>query len=276
LKKTFARLLCFSILLAAAGANAGPEEDRLKLIQHFKIAFPDIKPNDYVYGSLVFDPDAKARFDIAKQTAPYAAELGKGEQLWRTPLKSGKTYANCLPNGGKNIAGNYPLFDDSQAKVMTLEDAINACRVSNGEAAYGHAEPETMGLLTAYLRTLSEGMQINIKVDGARARLAYEDGKQTFYRRSGQLNYSCAHCHVDHVGNRIRTAVLSPAIGQAAHWPMFRNGTPLLTLQKQYEICHRNMRQVPDMPGSLRYNNLEYFHTYISNGLPLRSSAFQQ
>jgi sulfur-oxidizing protein SoxA len=50
----------------------------------------------------------------------------------------------------------------------------------------------------------------------------------------------------------------------------------LTTLQKRYEGCHRNVRHVPDKAGGTRYNNLEYFHSYISNGLPLQSSVFRK
>jgi sulfur-oxidizing protein SoxA len=264
------------IFLLTTATYAGPEEDRLQLIQHFQTQFPDIKFEDYIYGALIFDPDSKARYRSIMQSPPFTAELSKGEKLWKTPLKSGKTYADCLPNRGENIAGNYPQFSNDQNKVVTLEDVVNACRVAHGESAYAYADANTLGVLTAYLRTLSDGMKMNIKVNGEAARLAYENGKHIFYRRSGQLNQSCAHCHINNVGNRLRSELLSPVIGQATHWPIFRSGNQLISLQKQYEICHRNTRHVPDQPGSVRYNNLEYFHAYLSNGLPLQASVFRK
>ena len=275
-KKTLIALAGLGILLGAVSAHAGPEEDRQKLIGYYKNKYPDIKTEDYIYGALAFDPDAMGQYKSIMEFPPYSAELDKGENLWKTPLKSGKTYATCLPNGGKEIAGNYPVFDNAKGKVVTLEDAINACRVANGEEAYKHGDPKTMGLLTAYMRTLSDGMKMNIKVEGEGALKAYEDGKKTFYRRSGQLNFSCSNCHVDNVGNRLRSELLSPAIGQASHWPVFRGGETLVTLQKRYEGCQNNVRHTPDKAGSTRYNNLEYFHSYLSNGLELRASVFRK
>jgi sulfur-oxidizing protein SoxA len=168
------------------------------------------------------------------------------------------------------------MFDNAKGKVVTLEDAINACRVANGEEAYKIADPKTIGLLTAYMRTLSDGMKMNIKVEGEGALKAYADGKKTFYSRSGQLNFSCGNCHVDGVGNRLRSEILSPVIGQATHWPAFRGGDSLTTLQKRYEGCQNNVRHTPDKAGSARYNNLEYFHSYMSNGLELRASVFRK
>ena len=115
--------------------------------------------------------------------------------MWDTPFKNGKKYADCFPNGGKNVAGNYPYFDDKAGKVVTFEMAINACRVQNGEDAFKYNDMKTIGVLTAYARTLSDGMAMNIKVDGSAATAAYEAGKKQFYSRRGQLNFSCATCH---------------------------------------------------------------------------------
>jgi sulfur-oxidizing protein SoxA len=36
------------------------------------------------------------------------------------------------------------------------------------------------------------------------------------------------------------------------------------------------VRHVPDQAGSTRYDNLEYFHAYQSNGLPLQASVFRK
>ncbi len=276
MKKLLVALAGLGVLMGAVAANAGPEEDRMKLVNHFKKQYPDIKFEQYIDGALAFDPDSMAQYKSIMEFPPYSGELDKGEKLRKTPLKSGKTYASCFPNEGKMIAGNYPMFDNAKGKVVTLEDAINACRVANGEEAWAFGDPKTMGLLTAYMRTLSDGMKMNIKVEGEGAMKAYEDGKKTFYSRAGQFNFSCASCHVDNAGNRLRSEILSPAIGQATYWPVFRGGDQLTTLQKRYEGCHRNVRQVPDKAGGTRYNNLEYFHSYISNGLPLQSSVFRK
>jgi len=276
MKRIWAVLAGLGILTGVVAADAGPEEDRLKLVAFYKKQFPDLQFEQYVDGALILDPDSMAQYKSIMEFPPFSGEIEKGERLWMTPMQSGKTYAECLPKGGRMIAGDYPMFDDAKGKVVTLEDVINDCRVANGEHPYVHGDPKTMGLLTAYVRTLSDGMKMNIKVEGEGARKAYEDGKKTFYSRVGQLNFSCASCHVDNVGNRLRADVLSPALGQATHWPVFRGGDQLVTLQKRYEGCHRDVRHVPDKPGSTRYNNLEYFHSYMSNGLVMRAAVFRK
>ncbi|MBZ0090715.1 MAG: sulfur oxidation c-type cytochrome SoxA, partial [Sulfuricellaceae bacterium] len=139
-----------------------------------------------------------------------------------------------------------------------------------------YSDMKTMGVLTSYARTLSDGMKMNIKVNGPKALAAYENGKEFFYKRRGQLNFSCASCHVDNAGNRIRSELLSPIVGQATHWPVFRGGDTLVTLQQRYVGCIKQVRAEPFKPGSLEYNNLEYFHSYMSNGLPLHASVFRK
>ncbi len=65
-------------------------------------------------------------------------------------------------------------------------------------------------------------------------------------------------------------------LGQATHWPVFRGGDTLVTLQKRYEGCHRSTRHEPDKAGSARYNNLEYFHAYMSNGLEMKAAVYRK
>jgi len=279
MKKILLALAGAGVLLGAMTANAGPEEDRLEVVNFFKNKYPDIKIADYVYGALAFDPDSKAQYDSIMEFPPFMGVVDAGKVMWETPLKSGKTYADCLPNGGKMIAGNYPYFDDAQGKVVTLEDVINDCRVANGEQPYKYGDVKTMGTLTAYMRTLSDGMKMNIHVDGPGALAAYEDGKKTYYSRAGQLNFSCASCHIQIAGNRLRSEILSPGLGQAVHWPVFRlkqGGDKPTTLQARYKGCFKTVRHHPDSPGSTRFNNLEYFHSYMSNGLVMTASVIRK
>ncbi len=276
--KLLAGMASLGIALGAASVQASPEQDRQDLIQYYTAKYPNIKIEDYVYGTLAFDTDSKARaqYDTIMQTPPYQAVLEKGKKMWDTPLRNGKTYADCLPNGGRNIAGNYPYFDEKAGRVVTLADAINACRVAAGEAAYKLGDAATMGTLTAYMRTLSDGMLMNIKVEGPKALAAYEDGKKTFFSRAGQLNFSCATCHVQNAGLRLGSELISPAVGQAVHWPVFHGGDSLMQLQTRYANCFKDMRHVSAPVGSAKLNNLEYFHSYLSNGLPTKASVFRK
>ncbi len=271
-----AGLAGLGIALGAATAHATPEADRQELIKYFTNKYPNVKLEDYVYGALAFDADSKAQYESIMEFPPFGSEIDKGQKMWETPLKSGKKYSDCLPNGGKNIAGNYPMFDEAKGKVVTLHDAINDCRVANGEEAYKVNDMKTMGTLTAYMRTLSDGMLMNIKVEGPKAMEAYNDGKKTFFTRKGQLNFACASCHVQNGGNYLRSELISPPVGHAVHWPVFRGGDNLVTLQQRYQGCFQQVRQVSPPQGGTTMNNLEYFHSALSNGLPMKASVFRK
>ena len=274
--KLLTGLAGLSIALGAATAHATPESDRQELIKHYTQKYPNVKLEDYVYGALAFDADSMAQYEAIMEFPPYLSEIEQGRKMWETPFKNGKTYASCLPNGGKQIAGNYPMFDEAKGKVVTLKNVVNDCRTANGEEAFGYSDAKTMGLLMSYMRTLSDGMLMNVKVESPKATAAYENGKKTFYSRNGQLNFACASCHVQNVGSRLRSELISPVIGHAVHWPVFRGGERITTLQDRYAGCYRQVRAVPPPAGSPTMNNLEYFHSALSNGLPMKASVFRK
>ena len=277
MKKLLSLLIGAGLLLGTVGANAGPEQDREALVKYFTTKYPNVKLDDYVNGALAFDPDAMAQYKEIMSFPPFVGTIEQGKKMWDTPFANGKTYASCFPNGGKDIAGNYPYFDDKTGKVVTLNDAIDACRVANGEKPYGLASNE-IGVLDSYMRTLSDGMKMDIKVQGPGALAAYERGKKIYFSRIGQLNFACATCHVQQAGGpRLRSDLLSPIIGQATHWPVFRSGgTKVVTLQARYKGCFKMIRAVPPKIGSQEMNDLEYFHSYVSNGLPMQASVFRK
>jgi sulfur-oxidizing protein SoxA len=276
MRKLLAAILGASLTLGAVAAHATPEQDRKEMLDYFKNKFPNVKFEDYVNGAFIYSPDALAQYNSIMEFPPFVTAVDSGKKMWETPFKNGKTYASCFPNGGKNIAGHYPYFDEKLGKVATFEMAINACRKANGEDEFKYTDMKTMGTVTAYARTLSDGMKMQVKVEGEKAVQAYEVGKQHFYQRRGQLNFSCASCHVQQSGNLLRTEYLSPALGQATHWPVFRGGDNLVTLQVRYVGCNKQVRAKPFAAGSEEYNNLEYFHSYMSNGLPMQASVFRK
>jgi L-cysteine S-thiosulfotransferase len=264
------------IALGVVTAHASPEADRQELIRYYTAKFPNVKLEDYVFGALAFDADSKSQYDAIMEFPPFDSQVEAGRKMWETPFKNGKTYASCLPNGGKMIAGNYPMFDEAKGKVVTLQDVINDCRTANGEEAFKVNDMKTMGTLTSYMRSLSDGMLMNIKVEGPKATAAYEDGKKTFFSRKGQLNFACATCHVQNAGTRLRSELLSPAVGHAGHWPVYRGGDNLVTLQQRYQGCFQQVRAVPPPQGGPTMNNLEYFHSALSNGLPMKANVFRK
>lgn len=257
-------------------ARSTPEQDLSAVRRYYQQRFPKIDLQDYVYGALNFSADARSQYESLMDAPPFFDDIEEGKKLWQKRFANGKSLEGCFPNGGRNVIGNYPYFDPARKKVVTFEMAINDCLRANGEKTFAYADINTMGRVTAYARTLSDGMKTAVKVEGPDALAAYQAGKQFYYARRGQLNFACAHCHFDTSGQLLRSEYLSPMLGQTTHWPVFRQGTDLWSLHRRFAFCNQQVRAVPLEQGSEEYNNLEYYMTYLSNELPLKSSVFRK
>ncbi len=266
----------FALSCLAPMAVTDPEADRLAFVDIYKKKFPDRPLSDYVFGALMLSEDAKQQYDSIMEFPPFSPTIEAGQVLWEKPFKNGKSYADCFLNSGKFVAGNYPQYDETLGKIVTFEMAVNQCLVANGEQPLKISDMKTMGVLMSYARMLSDGMTMNIKVASPGALEKFEAGKKAFFMRRGQLNFACASCHVQNAGNILRTEILSPTVGQATHWPVFRGGDNLNTIQARYKRCLEQIRAEPLEQGGEEFNNLEYFHSYLSNGLPLKASVYRK
>jgi L-cysteine S-thiosulfotransferase len=273
-------LVAGSVLPHAATAedpgSRTPEDDRRQLVEFFKDRFSGVPLEQYIHGALMLSADAKAQYDSIMEFPPFQGDLERGRTLWEQPFRNGRRLADCFADGGRGAAAAYPHYDAAAGRVVTFEAEINRCLRANGEPEFAYDDVATMGVATAYARTLSDGQPMNVRVDSPQAREKYEAGRAFFYRRIGQLNLACASCHVTHAGHYFRDELISPALGQANHFPVFRGGEFLFTLQMRYRRCMEAMRAVPYAAGSEELDNFEYFHSYISNGLPLKASVYRK
>jgi cytochrome c len=67
---------------------------------------------------------------------------------------------------------------------------------------------------------------------------------------------------------------LSPAIGQASHWPVIRDGKPV-TLQARMRECLELMGAAPFPAGSEELNDIEYFLTYLANDSVMKANVWR-
>ena len=177
----------------------------------------------------------------------------------------------AFPNKGIGIRQTYPYFDDKAGKVITLELALNLCREANGEKPYSYTWRRDGVAHRLYGFYTSRGKPFDIKVPkDPRALAAYENGKTYFYQRRGQLNFSCASCHVQSPGQRIRTEVLAPALGIVAAMPIYRSEWGGMgTTSRRFVTCNSQVRGVPLQPQDDLYRDVEYYLSFMSNGLPI-------
>lgn len=257
-------------LLATPLFASSPEEDRAVWQAYFEQRFPQVPKQDFGNGVYSIDPVGRENWEAIEEFPPYEVAIENGEELWNMPFANGKAYADCFPDG-PGIKAKYPHWDKASGMVITLPLALNNCREANGEKPLKYKKGPIAELLS-YIAFASRGQVTNVRIPGddPRALEAYEKGKQFYFARRGQLNFACSSCHVGSSGSTLRTEILSPGLGHTTHFPVYRSKWGEMgTLHRRYAGCNRQVRAKPFAPQSEEYRNLEYFMTYMNNGIEL-------
>lgn len=265
-------LVLFSQLLVNSFIYAGPKEDLKRYQDFFKNRFSELSLDDLSNGLYNFDKGRRDQWEDIMEFPPYEILVEEGEELFSRPFSNGKRYADCFDNSGIGIAHTYPRFNTKTGKVQNLSAAINECRVTNGEKALPYLKGEIV-ILLVYMADTSRGKKIDIQIPSdPRALAAYEDGKRIYFTRRGVRDFACYHCHWEAASKKIRGNVLSTAVGQATHFPAYRSKWGAAgSIQRRYKGCMKNVGAVPLKAQSNAMNNLEYFHTYMSNGISMNA-----
>ncbi len=273
------------LLLGAVSVIAAPADDQAKIRDYYKSKFPDTKFEDFINGVYSIDAASREQWESVEEFPPYEAYIDEGKTLWETAFANGKTYASCFDGKAVgDIKAMFPHWEAAKSRVQTLESALNECREANGEKPLKWKKGK-IAYLSAYVSFEGRGKKINVVVpDDPKAQAAYEDGKRFFYAKRGQLNVSCADCHVYNSGRKVRSELLSPALGHVSHWPTFRAkwsgkstaGDGMGTLHRRYGGCNKNIRAKPFKGQSNEYRNLEFFHTSMSNGLEFNGPGYRK
>jgi sulfur-oxidizing protein SoxA len=274
MNKTLALFTTAAMLFSAAAVPATPQEDQQRFQSYFENRFPKVPKDDFVNGVYAIDPIGRENWEAIEEFPPYETAISNGEKMWNTPFANGKTYKDCFPDGPA-IQGKYPYWDKERSMVVTLPLAINECRTANGEKPLKYKKGPIADLL-AYIAFKSRGQITNVVIpkDDPKALEAYEKGKHFWFARRGQLNFACASCHAGNSGNTLRTEILSPAFGHTTHWPVYRSKWGEMgTLHRRFDGCNKQVRAKPFEAQGEEYRDLEFFLTYMNNGLPLNGPA---
>jgi L-cysteine S-thiosulfotransferase len=262
-------LIIISFLIALP-VYATPVQDQIAFRKHYQRRFPQLKLTDYANGVYAIDSIARQSWSAIEEFPPYETAIEQGKSLFDKPFANGKHYADCFPEGLIK-ANKYPKWSKTQGEVVTLAKAINACRNRQKERALPYDKGDMINLL-AYLAYISRGKTIAISIpkDDPRALAAYEQGKAFYYQRHGQLNFSCATCHVQNAGKKLRSEILSASLGHTSNWPTYRlKWGEMGSLHRRFAECLTQIKAQPYPEQSVEFRNLEYFLSYMSNGVPI-------
>ena len=238
---------------------------------YFKKRFPKVPLNDFVNGPYSMDAGLRKQWKAIDEFPPYQFAVDKGKQMFATPFKNGKTYADCFPNKGIGIRQNYPMFDAKSGEVITLDVAVNQCREANGEKpfdynkddmaaldrlhglhlarqAVGHQDPER----SARARRLREGQGIFLHPPRPAQLLLRELPRAERGQPHPHRGAGAGARHHE------RAADLPLGLGRHGH-----HQPPLPQLQQP------GARACRCKPEDEDYRDLEYFLSYMANGLPI-------
>jgi sulfur-oxidizing protein SoxA len=202
----------------------------------------------------------------------------RGEKLWQTPAgPAGRTCASCHVDPAtsmKGVAARYPALDAKAGRVIDLEGRINACRASRQQAPSLAAESEDLLALTAFIAYHSRGLPLSVTI-GEGARTTFEQGRDLYYVRHGQMNLSCADCHERNWGHRLLAETISQ--GHPNAYPAYRlEWQTLGSLGRRIRSCLFGIRAQMLPYDDPRLTALELFLAWRADGLPVEAPGVRR
>lgn len=261
------------VLIPGLAIPADPVEDVRAFQYFFHKRFPDVPFDDFANGvyALPMATEERSKFEQSMRVTPFDMDLQKGKQFWEQ-----HNLGSCFKNNGRNIAQHYPYWDERTQMVRTVELDINECLQRMGKPPIEDLQKEAMAQVAAYMKSLSRGQRVRIDVSTAGARDAYDEGRRFYWAKRGQLNLSCADCHVVNAGKRYGGQVLSAGLGHIVGYPAYRlKWGGLGTLHWRYATCSVEVGAAPFKAQSRQYRHLEFYETIMQHGLPLAAPSLR-
>lgn len=200
------------------------------------------------------------------------AEVGL-DQFETAMGSEGKACADCHngPESLSKVRATYPKWNEGAGEVRTIQMQINDCLTTQMGAEPEKYDSAAMLNFEAMLAVAARGTPINVAIDGP-AQSTWEQGKEMYYTRFGQLELSCANCHEDNYGNMIRADHLSQ--GQINGFPTYRlKNTKLNGSHSRFKGCIRDTRAETFNPGSPEFVALELYVASRGNGLSVEGPS---
>ncbi len=269
-----------SLVGAGAVALADPVEDTLVLNGETEIVTRTAAPDhlegafdEVVSGWLYREDETRVmQADDFDNPGMIFAELAR--DAWSVAEGSaGKSCADCHgePEEMAEVRPHYPKWNEEAGEVRTLEMQINACREDQMGAEPWKYNGGDMVNMTALLSSVSRGLPVSVAIDGP-AQSTWEQGKEMYYTRYGQLELACANCHEDNNGRMIRADHLSQ--GHINGFPTYRlKNTKLNAVQDRFKGCVRDTRAETFAPGSPEFVALELYVASRGNGLSVEGAS---
>ncbi|MES0863165.1 sulfur oxidation c-type cytochrome SoxA [Ruegeria sp. SCPT10] len=271
-----------AILAFPVAAMAGPDEDSLVINDELDMtsvakAPAHLENLDTIYSGWHFRTDETQALQIDDFDNPAMIFVDQAIDLFEAvDGAAGESCASCH-DGVESFEGlhaSMPKVDAESGKLVVMEDLINKCRTDRMEADAWKWSGGDMQGMVALIGLQSRGLPMNVAIDGDAAPY-WEQGKDMYYTRYGQLELSCANCHEDNWGNMIRADHLSQ--GMINGFPTYRlKQAKLISRHNRFRGCIRDTRAETFAEGSDEFRALELYVASRGNGLSVETPAVRQ
>tara|TARA_R110000787_G_scaffold8210_5_gene27340 strand:+ start:914 stop:1768 length:855 start_codon:yes stop_codon:yes gene_type:complete len=279
----FKAMTAIAVLLAATPL-AGFADEAAELVINEEIQIMTKAPapahlegalGDEVLSGWRFRSDETQALQMDDFDNPGMIFVDQAIEAWNTVEGSeGKSCASChddVETSMKGVRATYPKWNDGAEEVRTLAMQINDCRENQMGAEPWKYDKTDIISMESLISVQSRGMPVNVAIDGP-AQSTWEQGKEMYYTRYGQLELSCANCHENNYGNMIRADHLSQ--GQINGFPVYRlKNTKLNGSHSRFKGCIRDTRAETYSPGSAEFIALELYVASRGNGLSVEAPS---
>ena len=278
-KTTIAMCTVAALALVPGLAVSDPDDDSLTINGEISIVTEAAAPAhmenvDTIYSGWRFRSDETQAVQMDDFDNPGMIGVENAMVDWETVDGSaGKSCAGChgAPEDMAGLRAVYPKWNAEKGKVTTLEMEVNNCRETRMGAEKWKYTGGDMTDMIALISSVSRGMPVNVAIDGP-AQSTWEQGKELYYTRTGQLEMSCANCHEDSYGMMIRADHLSQ--GQINGFPTYRlKNTKLNSVHARFKGCVRDTRAHTFAAGSPEFIALELYVASRGNGLSVEGPS---
>jgi len=259
-------------LAASADENAELVIDGVTLVT--RTAAPDHMNIDEIISGWVYrnDETQMMQMDDFENAGMLAVDAAATD--WATVEgEAGESCQSCHgdPSSMEGVRAVMPRYNEAAGDLWSLEEYINDCRTERmGAEALGWNSADMINM-TALISLQSRGMPVNVAIDGPAAPY-WEQGREMYYTRYGQLELACANCHEDNFGNYIRADHLSQ--GQTNGFPAYRlKTTSLNSIHNRFRGCIRDTRGETFAIGSPEFTALELYVASRGNGLSVEGPS---
>ena len=227
---------------------------------------------DTIYSGWTFRTDETQALQLDDFDNPAFVFLDQALDQWETVEGSeGKSCSSCHENVEDFAGLKAELPRVENGELVTLTNLVNECVTDRmGGEAWKYSGGK-MSAMTALIAHQSRGLPMNVAIDGDAAPF-WEQGKELYYTRVGQLDMACSNCHEDNYGNMIRADHLSQ--GQINGFPLYRlKNAKINTTHGRFKGCMANIRATPFKEGSAEFKALELYIASRGQGLSVETPA---